>query len=338
MPATSFVPAVAIALAACRRSIRMAAAVGALVSSSLAMAQTLTVAVARTPLSLPVYIAHEKGYFAEEGLDVRLHDCTGGHRCLKLVLDGQADLATASDLPIVFNAFERADYAVIATLVTSREDNKLIAHARSGVSRPMHLAGKRIGAVPGSSSQYFLETDLLTLGMDPAQQSVVALQPEDMVEALRGGKVDAIAVWEPYAYLATRALGRDAVVLPTSGGYVLTFNLISHRRHVGGRDGDLTHLLRAVERAERFIQARPDEAKAILRSRLQLDQAFIDWVWGGMSFRLGLDQALITTMEGEARWARRSGHVTTRSSPNFLSLLHTAPLNAAKPGSVGVTR
>ncbi len=97
----------------------------------------------------------------------------------------------------------------------------------------------------------------------------------------------------------------------------------------------MVRLLRAVERAEQFIQDHPAQAQAILREQLKLDQSFVDWVWGGLGFRLSLDQALLTTMEGEARWAQREGHVAERARPNMLTLIHAGPLRAVKPGAVG---
>ncbi len=75
-----------------------------------------------------------------------------------------------------------------------------------------------------------------------------------------------------------------------------------------------------------------------MRTRLQVDQGFVDWVWRGLNFRLALDQSLITTMEGESRWARREGHVKGAPPANYLGLLYTGPLATAKPGSVGVVR
>ena len=307
-------------------------------AATAAWAQPLTMAVSQAPLSLPIYVASEKGFFASEGVDVRLSDCTGGHRCLTQLLDNQAELATAGDLPIVFNAFERTDFAVVATFATASEDAKLVAHARSGISKPAHLVGKRVGVVVGTSSQYFLELYLLTVGIDPRSLTMVSLQPEKMTEAMLAGTVDAIAAWEPHAYRTIRALGSSAVVLPHTSGYILTFNLVVQRRMVGARDADLTRVLRAIERAEQYIQDHPDEAKAILRTRLKLDQGFVDWVWPGVNFRLGLEQSLITTLEGEARWARRAGHVKEAPAPNFLGLLHTAPLKAVKPVALGVGR
>ncbi len=167
---------------------------------------------------------------------------------------------------------------------------------------------------------------------------MVGLAPNEMGEALNKSQVDAIAIWEPYAQLAAKALGARARVLPRSGAYTKTFNLIVHRTLVGTRDASMAQLLRALARAERFIHEQPDEAKGILRRRLQLDQQLIDSVWPGLNFRLGLDQSLIATLESQARWAMRERHVKSKSMPNFLSLLHTAPLKSVNPGSVGVAR
>jgi len=77
------------------------------------------------------------------------------------------------------------------------------------------------------------------------------------------------------------------------------------------------------------------ECQAVLRDRLQLDQAFVDWVWGGLAWRLSLDQSLLSTMEGEARWAQRERHVAEGARPNVLTLVHAGPLQAVKPAAVG---
>jgi NitT/TauT family transport system substrate-binding protein len=211
-----------------------------------------------------------------------------------------------------------------------------VARARSGINAPDQLAGKRVGVVMGGSSQYVLDMYLLTVGIEPRQLTVVGLEPEEMLAALQAGSVDAVAVWDPFAYNAIKALGADAVLLPNASAYVATFNLVVPRRLARENDAALVKLLRAIDRAERFIQDRPDEAKAILRARLNVDQAFVAWTWPTLSYRLGIDQSLVTTMESEARWALREGHVKTRATTNTLGLLHTGPLKRIKPAAVGV--
>ncbi|MEO7850850.1 MAG: ABC transporter substrate-binding protein [Rubrivivax sp.] len=301
-------------------------------------AEPLRIAVSKTPLSLPMFVAEAQGYFAAEGLQVKLIECVGGHRCLRQVLDDAADVATAGDLPIMFNSFERTDYAVLATIVTITDDVKLLVHSRAGVTKPEQLAGKRIGAVAGSASQYFLDLYLLAVGVDPKSLIIVHLQPEQMLPALRDGAIDAAAVWEPHAHAALQALKGELKMLPNAGHYLASFNLVAGRRALSTRDDDLVRLLRAVERAQRTIQDEPAAAKAVMVKRLQQDAQFVDWVWPTLNFRLSLDQSLITTLEGEARWALREGHAKGKRPANYMSLLHAGPLRAAKPSAVAVGR
>jgi hypothetical protein len=93
-----------------------------------------------------------------------------------------------------------------------------------------------------------------------------------------------------------------------------------------------------VDRAETLIRDDPARAKLILRQRLSTDDDFVRWVWPGLTFRLSLDQSLLKTLESEARWALREGHVTGRAAPNFLPFLHRAPLMQVRPEAVGISR
>ncbi len=296
----------------------------------------LSLLVSTTPLSLPVYVAQARGFFELEGLDARVTDCTGGFRCLQLLLDRQGDIATVGDLPLALRAFQSKDFAVLATMSHSAEDLKLVADSGRGISAVAQLGGKRIGAVRGSASHYFLETLLFNAGIDPRGVTMVELTPEGVADAARSGTVDAVAIWEPYAHAARDAWGPRAVVLPSATVYRQTFNLVAHRNLVGARDEALRRLLRAIERAQRYIQEEPAAARALLAARLKLDARLAEAATEGMGFKLGLDQSLVSTMESQARWARREGHVDMRQLPNYLELVHRAPLLAVNPAAVGI--
>lgn len=302
-------------------------------------ADGLRLAVSKSPHSLPVFVALELGFFAEEGVDLQVVDCVGGPSCMRELLEGRADLATASEMTAAFSAFDRSDYAIVSTIATSSSNLKLVANAQAGaLATPRDWAGKRIGTSIGSAGHYFVELHLLAINVDPRGLTIVDLAPAKAVEALQSGHVDVIAAWEPFGYMAAKAPGATGRVLPRASAYVQTFNLVAARRLFGARDEALARLLRAVERGVQFIQDRPEEAKAILRKRLQLDEGFVAWFWPSTSFRLGLDQALLRTMESEARWAVREGQVRGKASPNFMGFLHTAPLMIAKPSAVSLGR
>lgn len=303
-----------------------------------AQAPALTLATSRSPLSLPIYLADAAGLFAAEGLQVKLLDCVGGHRCMKLVIDGQAEAGTAGDTPIMFNSFQTNDFVVIATLSSTLDDLKLYVRKDAGVGRARDLAGRKVGAVVGAASQFFLDSFLMFHGVDPRSVQIVPMQPEGMLDALQSRQVDAVAVWEPYGYRIARTMKEAVVAMPNVGVYTGTFNLVVNRRLAGPRDADLVRLLSALAKAEAMIRQDPERAKAVLRERLLTDDDFVRWVWPGITYRLSLDQTLLKTLESEARWALREGHVTGRSAPNFLPFLHRAPLLQVMPAAVGISR
>jgi len=323
---------------AARRRAAAALALAALawLAPGLARADTLRIAASRGPLSLPLFVAQHEGFLAAEGLDVVFVDCVGGRRCVRLLLEGKVDVATGAEMAVVQEAFVHADVAIFATLVHASDNLKLIARKGSGIAASEQLAGRRVGVMVGTTAQYQLELHLLDVGVDPRRVTMVALEPEEVAAALKDGRVDAAVVWEPYGYAALHGAGAVGTRLPLTGGYIENYNLVGRRAALVRRDDTIVRLLRAVERAEQFIQARPAESQAILRERLELDPGFIDWFWAGLAWRLSLEQALLSTMEGEVRWAQRERHVAEGARPNVLTLVHAAPLRAVKPAAVGI--
>jgi NitT/TauT family transport system substrate-binding protein len=300
-------------------------------------AEPLRISLSQTPLSLPFFVADNQGYFAAEGVKLQINEVVGGHRSMQQLLEGTADLATSSEAVVMFNSFQRNDYAIIASFVSSDDDVKIITRGDTGITQPQQLAGKVVGTVTGAASHYFLETLLLLNGVDPKSVRLRNLQPEVMADALRNREVDAIAIWEPIPFKAMKTVP-GAVMLPKSGIYRLTFNLIAHNKLLGARDDELVRILRALERAQQFINTQPQKAKAIMLARLKLDNAFIDWIWPRYNFRLSLDQSLLTTLEGEARWARQEGLVKQAKSPNYLNFIYTPPLRKVRSNAVTIIR
>ncbi len=320
--------------ATCRRLAGALLLLATLDAAGAATAAALTIAVAKTPLSLPLYVAQSQGYFDAEGVQVKLVDVVGGKLAMDRLLLGEADLATSSETVVMFSSFQGREFALLASFVTSSEDVRLIGAKTVDPARPLQMRGKRIGMVPASASQYYLDSWLLLQGIDPNEVTRVSLAPDAMESALARGEVDAVVTWEPFAYRTLRAVPQ-AKAFPNMGSYTLSFNLLVGSRHLGRRDAELGKILRALERAEQFIRAQPQQAQALLRLRLELDPPFIDWIWPRTHYQLSLNQSLLYTLESEARWARQEGHVKAERSPNYLDFIYPGPLRSAVPGAAG---
>ncbi|MCR5885092.1 NrtA/SsuA/CpmA family ABC transporter substrate-binding protein [Rhizobacter sp. J219] len=308
-------------------------------ATSVQAAEALVLAVSRGPVSLPVYVAQAKGYFEGAGLTVRVSDCSSGRHCLELMMQGQAQVATAAELAVTLASFNRQDLAIIGTTSTSSHQIKLVARGSSGVQRPADLKGRRVAYVAASSSQYFLDTWGTFHGIDPKDMTRLPLEPDRMVEALKERRVDALAVWEPHASNAIEVLGADAVVLPNPRVYTQHFNVVTDRVQLQGRGAEMTALLQALLKAERFIAERPAEAAALLQARLQIDAAAAAAQLKEHDYRIRLDQSLISTMEEQARWAIREKLVDARQRPaSLLQAIEPSLLRRASPRAVSLVQ
>lgn len=304
---------------------------------STAAAEGLTIAVSRTPLSLPLFVAESQGFFAAEGVQVTLAEVIGGPRAMQAMFDGKAELATASETLAVFQSFQRNDFAVIASFATTTGAVDLIAGKSLANARPEQLAGKRIGTVVGAASHYYADAWLVFHGVNPKSTRPVNLPPEAMKTALANGEVDAVAVWEPYRSDILQSVP-GARLLANPGMYRLSFNLHVARKLLGTRDDDMSRVLRALLRAERFIESEPGKAHAILRERLGLEQDHAHQLHARIRYRVMLDQSLVTTLESVARWARLEGHVAADRSPNYLGFIYAEPLRKARSDRIGIGR
>lgn len=299
----------------------------------------LTIAIARSPLTLPFLVAETQGFFAAEGVTVHALDCLGGQRCLKMLFDGAAQFATVSELPVMFASFERDDFAVVATFVRSPGDVKIVTRRSAGIATAADLRGRKVGTVMRTSAHYALDAGLTFLDVDPRRLTLVPLTPEHVVDAFARREVDAVAIWEPQAWQARQAAGADAAMLPLPRIYAETFDLVGLRPTIAARAEALAGVLRSLKRARDHIAEHPHEAQALLRQRLNLDEGFVAATWKDFDFRLGLEQSLATSLEAEARWAQREGLVPPgAATPNFLHVIEPGPLSRVAPETVTILR
>jgi NitT/TauT family transport system substrate-binding protein len=301
---------------------------------------TTTIAVSATPLSAPVFIAAEKGYFNKYGLDITLKKYNGGHRCLQAVLNGDAEFATSSDYPIMLNAFDRNDYEVLATFVSSVNDVKLMTK-KSVISKTAGLKSRTIGVVKGGSSHYFLDRFLIFNSLNLDEVVVQHVSPEKMPAALQNGKVDAIAVWEPFGYIAHTKLGSELNIFPAQNAYRETFNLVSLKQGKQGKQekNEITiRLLKALRESINYIYDSPAQAQQVLMKELNLDEEFIDWIWSDFDFRLSLDQTFLLTLENESRWAVENNIINKKQPSNYLDYINVVPLTAVEPSLVSIVK
>jgi len=307
-----------------------------------AHAAPLTIAVSRGPVSLPIVVAQAQGFFKSEALDVRTLECRSGLECAQRLFDGQADIATASELVVALNSVARPELAMFGTISASSMQIKLVARRSASAAAGGGLAGLRVATATGTSAQYFLDSWLVFNDIDPRRIRLEPRAPEQIPEALARGEADAAAIWEPYASQAMAALGADAIELPSPRVYTQHFGLVADRRTLAAREPELVRLLRALVRAQHFIADEPETVRALYAAQRGVSPALVAAWMAEQDYRVRLDQSLVTTMESELRWAARVGlegfepGTTSGARASMLRALEPALLRRAAPDAVGL--
>jgi len=317
--------------------VRAAFFLSLLLSSFAAHAAPLRIGVSETLLSLPLYVAEAEGFFQKRGVNVEFVNCIGGNRCVKNMLDGQTDMSTATELPVVFNSFSRSDFAILTSFVSVANDLKVVARTDAKITEPGKLRDKTLGYVKGGASQYVLDLVLVYNGIDPDTVKLKAITPETALTALANKEVDALCIWEPFASRIELELGTDVQLVPIPKLYTETFNLIAMQSAIKARPQELERIVQALKDSTQFIQTHPEKVKALAAKRLRVPVTLIDKIFDDYRFRLSLNRSLPRTMEGQGRWAQREGHVPSNlPQPNYTSFLYPAFLKTVDPSAVSL--
>lgn len=155
----------------------------------------------------PLYVALEKGYFADEGLDVQLEYFAAAAPITVAVASGDVDVGATGITASLFNAIaggskmylvadrgsEKPGYR-LNSLVTSR------ARYDAGLQSVQDLKGTRIGITSlGSTYHYQIGRILELNGLSLDEVELVPLRNISiMLEAVREGTVDAALVSPPW--------------------------------------------------------------------------------------------------------------------------------------------
>ena len=302
----------------------------------------VTLGVETSLLPAAVWVAENKDYFRGEGLDLTIKEFDSGRTALATMLnEGNLDMVTVAQTPVMFNSFDRDDYVIIAAMVSSDNDVKVLVRQDKGIKNPSDLRGKKVGITKGSTGHFFLGLFLIHSGLQLSEIETIDIEASELPQALVDGRVDAISTWEPHIWNAKKLLGENAVRLQPRGGAKIfreDFYFVPNRNFMENNPETLKRFLKAIEKGEEFIQKNKEEAINIVSQRLKLDKELVVSVWDDFEFQLILDQAIIITLEDEARWAIDNNLTEATEVPNYLDYIYFDALEEIKPKAVTIIR
>ena len=152
---------------------------------------------------------------ADAGWTLREHGYLTGKE-MQPYCDGRLDVMVMGDLPTI-TALAQKRVAIVA--VARINTNAIVANRKI---TPAQFKGLRIGYPPGTSAHFMLHQALRAAGLSMADIVPVHVNSNDMEQALRDGKVDAVSSWDHFAMnIVERVPGSEVILSAGTSTYIL---------------------------------------------------------------------------------------------------------------------
>ena len=219
----------------------------------------------------PQYVAIEKGYFEDEGLDVELTLTSGADNVMAAVLSGDANIGlSGSEATIyVYNKGEK-DYIKTFAQLTQKDGSFLISRKEIKNFTVNDLKGKYvIGGRQGGMPEMTLEYILKENGINPNKDLNIdtSIQFAAMAGSFIGGTGDFVTLFEPLAtQVVNEGYGYKVAQLGTLTDNVPYTAYNARKSYINENKDIIEKFTKAIQRGLDFVNENDSStiAKAIM--------------------------------------------------------------------------
>ncbi|MDR1362921.1 MAG: ABC transporter substrate-binding protein [Spirochaetaceae bacterium] len=261
----------------------------------------------------PLYIAADKGYYKEEGLDWDIIQFSDGE-VMNLLTSGSIDASSTLMIGLIQPLANGLPVQIPLAMHTGCI--KVLVPPESLIKTAADLKGKTIGvaspsANPGLFTKRYLAGKGFKVEGENADIEFIYQSPAELPLLLERGLVDAIGLTDPAAQISQDTKGFRAIIdSGTDDDYKDEFCCVIPVRAATVKEHPeaTAKFLRAVQKASMFIQQNPDEAAKILADaqRIAGDPVVNAKIFKTFNYRASVSQAL-PALERNARSMQEIG-------------------------------
>ena len=225
------------------------------------------------------WVALEKGYYRQRGLDVDMQNSKGSGDSIAKVDTGRADVGLA-DSAVVIASSARGTKVKVVGMVFDKSPLNIWSRKDAPITKPKDLEGKTVAAPPGDGQRQMFPAFARLNGIDPAKVTWVNVEPAAKVPALAEKRVDAVADYTTGLPFYEKAVGKgNAVMLPWAdhGLDMYSMSIIASEKTMKERAPMLRAFLEASYLGWRDVMSDPKSALEIFKKRVpEIDLSIIE--------------------------------------------------------------
>lgn len=314
-----------------------AVAFGASVANAQQTPRKVTLFTGPTPLYDSVWMAEQRGFFREEGLEVISRIFPSGTTALQTFKAGQGDLVMNGELPgASYWAQNNKDYRLVT--VIERDAITYRVTALKEIAKPQDLKGKTVATRVGSTGSWFISVFLKKNGMSDSDVTIRNLDTQVLPTALCQREIAAFFIWQPFGARALEICPDRAHYLSTAEGYINGYAVMGARpawlATPEGRDTTI-RFLRALMKGREVAEKDFDAVAKYAQEKFSLSREATKIQWDVNNRALGFDETFFSDHCNLAQWMRENKLLTGEF--NFNEYIWTDGMRAVNPALVKAT-
>jgi ABC-type nitrate/sulfonate/bicarbonate transport system substrate-binding protein len=208
------------------------------------------------------YVAKEKGFFAENGLDVTIKHSAGGGEHVQLLVTGVVQVTTVDAANLLQRRAEPGLPIVSIALIGQKGQQAYAALKSSGIESPKDWEGKLVGYKGTPPPDVFAL--LAAAGADAAQVNLVNVGFDPRV--LSEGQVDVYPLFKSNEPYLLQKWGYELTLWDAADFDVPTLGLayVTNADYLATNERELSLFLRSVLQGIAYAEANPAEAIEIV--------------------------------------------------------------------------
>ena len=211
-----------------------------------------------------MYVALSKGWYKDEGLDVKILPYVSGASPTTLVTSGKADVGVSSTESVVASAGGGEPVVSIAAII-QHNTSGFMARKDAGITSPKDLDGKLYGGWGTPVEAAILKTIIMQDGGKGTYKDVTV--DVAAMEALRNKQIDFFWVFEGWEVIQAREQGLDVVYFPSLTYGIADYYtpvLITSKKQIQEKPEDLKKFMRATAKGYEYAMTNPKSAAQLL--------------------------------------------------------------------------
>ena len=217
----------------------------------------------------PYLLGVDKGFYAEEGLDVKVLEGKGVTSSMQLVASKDDTFAIVDPPSLMLGVAQGMPLRQVVQLYQV-SPNALASWASANIHKPADLVGKTVATLQGDTTTTMLYAMLAKNGVDASKVKIVASDGGTRNQTFLSKRADAITGFTNDSYLSLRATaGAPMNVFPYSQFGIDTMGdgVAAHVDTIQSKPDVVRGFVRATIRAYKYALEHPDEAIASLKKR-----------------------------------------------------------------------